>query len=330
MAGGRLSRTTLWRATQIVVGVAVVALAVGAVAGNWAAFRAQPLDWHIRWLPLLGSVAIVWACYALLIEAWRRVVCSLDAELRFLPAARIWTVASLGKYVPGKLWAVAGAAVMATRAGVAAGTAVMAAVILQVLAVLSGVIMVAALGPGRLRAAGPGVDLAILLAGAAAIAGVVALAWPPAVQWGSRLLPSRFRGLRPIPPGALALALAANLVAWAGYGLAFVLLAHGLLDQIPLDWRTATLVFTSSYLVGLVALFAPAGLGPREGLLVLLLTGPLGPKVALALAVATRLQLTCTELGAALPFLLIRRLGRLAAAPASTDHVQPEGSRAGS
>lgn len=326
-----MTRATLWRVAQVVVGVAVVALAVHAVAGNWAAFRAQPLEWHIQWVPLAASVAVVWSCYALLIEAWRRVVSSLDAQLRFLPAARIWTVASLGKYVPGKLWAVAGAAMMATRAGVAAGIAVMAAIVLQVLAILSGVIAVAALGPSRLRAAGAGADLAIWLAGAAAVAGVVALAWPPAVRWGARLLPSRLGALRAIPPGALVLALAANLVAWAGYGLAFVLLAHGLLDEVALDWRTAILVFTSSYLVGLVALFAPAGLGPREGLLVLLLTGPLGPKVAVALAVATRLQLTCTELGAALPFLLFRRLGQLTATAADNSaHALNEGTRAGS
>jgi uncharacterized membrane protein YbhN (UPF0104 family) len=57
---------------------------------------------------------------------------------------------------------------------------------------------------------------------------------------------------------------------------------------------------------GLVALFAPGGLVVREGLLILLLQPSIGLGAATALAVASRLLLTVTELGAAVPFLLLR------------------------
>jgi hypothetical protein len=41
-----------------------------------------------------------------LIEAWRRVVLSMGEKLAFFQAARIWFLASLGKYVPGKVWVI--------------------------------------------------------------------------------------------------------------------------------------------------------------------------------------------------------------------------------
>jgi uncharacterized membrane protein YbhN (UPF0104 family) len=89
--------------------------------------------------------------------------------------------------------------------------------------------------------------------------------------------------------------------------LAFVWLARGLTPDAALTWSQASTVFTISYLVGLVALFAPGGVGPRESLFIVLLTGPLGPKLAVALALASRVLLTITELGAAAPFLLVRK-----------------------
>jgi 3-oxoacyl-[acyl-carrier protein] reductase len=45
-------------------------------------------------------------------------------------------------------------------------------------------------------------------------------------------------------------------------------------------------VFTASYLAGFLALFAPGGLGVREGLFILMLQGPLGIGAATALALA--------------------------------------------
>jgi len=98
-----------------------------------------------------------------------------------------------------------------------------------------------------------------------------------------------------------------NVVAWAAYGLAFQCLARGLTADVTLGWGLAATVFTISYLVGLVAVFAPAGLGPRESLFYLLLAGAVGPKLAVALALATRVLLTITELGAAAPFLVVRK-----------------------
>jgi uncharacterized membrane protein YbhN (UPF0104 family) len=96
---------------------------------------------------------------------------------------------------------------------------------------------------------------------------------------------------------------AANVVAWTGYGVALWLLARGLLVVPELTVPRAVAAFTASYIAGLLFLPAPGGLGVREGVFVLMLDGVVGTRYALALAAASRLLLTVTELGAAAPFL---------------------------
>src|SRR3954464_2554151 len=104
----------------------------------------------------------------------------------------------------------------------------------------------------------------------------------------------------------LAAAFVANLFAWAAYGLALVLLSKGLLPDLHLSLPRAIGVFTCSYLVGFIAVFAPGGLGPRESVFLLLLAGDIGLKPAAALALASRLLLTATEVLPAVPLLLRR------------------------
>ena len=70
---------------------------------------------------------------------------------------------------------------------------------------------------------------------------------------------------------------------------------------------TPVAVFTASYLAGFLALFAPGGLGVRESVFILMLQGPVGPAAATALALASRVLLTITEFGAAVPFLAFPR-----------------------
>lgn len=96
-------------------------------------------------------------------------------------------------------------------------------------------------------------------------------------------------------------------MAWTGYGIALWLLARGLLPDAGLGLVPAIAVFTASYLAGFLALIAPGGIGVREGLFILMLQGPLGIGAATALALASRVLLTITEIGAALPFLAFPR-----------------------
>lgn len=295
-------RRLLLTVAQMLVALIVVLLAVVALRRNWGQFREQEIEWRLApgWLVL--SVAAVLTSYAVLVWAWRLVVVSQRQRLPYWEAARIWALASLGKYLPGKVWSVAGAWVLAQRAGVDPSVAVLSALVLQALAVASGV-MVGTLPIARLVSGeGAWLPLAAAAAGVVAMVGLWGLSSEAVVAALRRLAPARLRELRPLGKGTLAIALAANLVAWLGYGLALWLLTRAILPDVELGVAQAVGVFAAAYTVGFVMLIAPGGVGPRESVFVLLAMPIVGPKAALALAIASRLQLTALELGVALPF----------------------------
>jgi glycosyltransferase 2 family protein len=294
------------RVFQWLLGLAIVGLAVRSLVRNWDELRAQPLQWSVEPGWILLSAVVVWLMYALLIAAWRQMLTAWGRGLDFWSAARIWTVSSLGKYLPGKVWAVAGMALMAQRAGIGAGPATGSAVILQLLAIGTGAAVAGLTGWGALRAVYPGAATGLVALLAASVGGIGLLLSPAVVN---RMLHIAAPDAGPVTPpaGAVAFGLVANAVAWMGYGVALWLLARGLLPDVRLGLLPATAVFTASYLAGFLALFAPGGIGVREGVFILMLQGPIGIGAATALAIASRLLLTITELGAAVPFLLFPR-----------------------
>ncbi len=305
------SRWLRW--AQWALALLIIGFATRALVRNWDALRSQPLAWKIDPAWIVLSAACVWLMYALLIVAWRTMLAAWGQPLEAWTAARIWTVSSLGKYLPGKVWAIAGMALMAQQAGVAAWAATGSAVILQVLAIGTGAAVAGLTGVGALESAHPGTRAALVSLIAASVAGIALLLWPPMLGRMLRLAAPGSES-RPAPAaGAIILGIVANSVAWVGYGAALWLLARGVLPEAPLDLSRAIAVFTASYLAGFLALFAPGGLGVREGVFILMLQGPLGIGAATGLAVASRLLLTVTELGAAVPFLMFpRRRARVA------------------
>jgi len=98
---------------------------------------------------------------------------------------------------------------------------------------------------------------------------------------------------------------ALTLVSWGSYGLAFWLLARGLGLSGSLPLTTAAGVFALGYILGLLALFAPGGVGVRELVFIGLLTPTLGSGGAVALSVGSRVLLTLCEAAAPLGALLV-------------------------
>jgi hypothetical protein len=295
------------RVAQALAGLAIVGFAIRTLARNWDQLRSQPPEWQLRpgWLVL--SLVLTWLMYALLILGWRSMLNGWGQRLDGWSAARIWILSSLGKYIPGKVWAVAGMALLAQRAGVAPWAATGSAVVMQVLAIGTGAAVAGLAGARNLESAQRGAGAVLLLLVAGAIISVGLLLWPPFLRRLLRLAAPQAAGERPPTGRGIVVGIATNIVAWLGYGLALWLLSRGLLPSSGLGLRLAIAVFTASYLAGFLALFAPGGIGVREGLFILMLQKPLGVGAATSLALASRLLLTVAELGAAVPFLVFRR-----------------------
>lgn len=287
------------RAGKIAAMLLVLALVARSIARNWAAFQSVhvTLDINVAWLA--GSFIVVFVTYAIQIESWRCMLRGWDQHLPYSNAVRAWTIANLGRYIPGKVWSVAGLVVLAERAGVRRGAAAISAFAMQAVVLGTGVVLVAIASP---HAASP------LLLGGAVVAALILigiLTWRRTAEWLGRLADTSMP-LPPLPLSAIALSSGLMLLSWATFGLAFWMLIRGLISTVSVPLPAASGMFALSYVLGIVAVFVPGGIGVRDIALVGFLAPMLGSGGALAVSLASRVQLTLTEPGAAGLALLLK------------------------
>jgi uncharacterized membrane protein YbhN (UPF0104 family) len=286
------------RVVQLVVSAAVVVFVARALAANWSSFRATRIALAFRPWWLLLSFASLALVTAFQVESWRLLLAGWGQRLGFWPGVRIWFLANLGRYVPGKVWSVAGLVVLTEREGVARWAAAASAVAVQAVGVGTAAALVAAATP---HAYSP------VRVGGAALLGlgtIALLAWKGALARLGRRVGAGGEW-RALPPGAVLAGSALTLLSWCVYGFAFWALGRGLGLPPSLPLGDAAGIFALGYIVGLLALFAPGGIGIREATFLALLTPYLGGGGALALSVASRLELTLTEAAAGLAALAL-------------------------
>jgi uncharacterized membrane protein YbhN (UPF0104 family) len=290
-----MRRVLIWGG-QVLLAALVIVFVVRSVVANWASWGGLgELDLELR--PRLGwillAVATVLATYAMLIEAWRRVLAGWGQKLAYAPATRVWCLSNMGRYLPGKIWSVAGLAILAQREGVSGWAAAGSALAMQAIAVGTGAVVVAVGGTSQVSPYLLGAAIVV------ALLAVVFLVWEPLAGTVVRIVRPSLEW-RALPASAAAAATAVTLISWLAYGVVFWLLAYALFGPSDLSVARAIGVFAAGYILGLLALFAPGGVGMREVIFIALLGPVLGGNGALALAIASRLLLTATEVVAAL------------------------------
>jgi hypothetical protein len=257
-------------------------------------------DWVPRPLPLVLSLAGLVGGQLYLVRLWVLLARRMGApRLAFAQAVRVFFLAGLGRYVPGKVWPVAGLAFLAAREGVPPGPATAAAVLGYAISVL------AALAVGTLYVWwGPPVGGPWTRVAAAGVLATCALLAAPAVL--RRLVHALVRLARGTPETTQPRVareglrwLAGYAAAWLAFAAAFLLFwtAFRPLPAGAGGWLAAAAAFPAAYALGVVAVFAPAGLGVREGALVALTAPFLGRTDAVGLAVLARAWMTAAELG---------------------------------
>jgi len=265
------------------------------IAPHWPAIREREFAWHAG--PLLLGSALVLLTLAVLISAWTASLRWCAARIHGLDAAKVWFTANLARFLPGGVWQFASLAVMASRYGVTPAAATATVLLEQIVLLLTGLAVVAAFTPIVLHATWWRAALAVAL-----VLGAAILLLLPRL---TRRLPSLTLVWSQLRAKQLLLFALMLTVPWLLYGLAFRLLALGLLEPVSGSWGFYIAAFTGSYLAGVIAVFAPAGLLVREAALISVLTPVLGGGDAVILAVASRVWLTALEILAGLVVLAL-------------------------
>ena len=297
---------------------AVVLLFVGRALYRQIA-DASTHDVSFRWPFALLAVVSLGGLYGSLMASERSLLKAFAGVIvPWRTMAAVAWVPLAGKYVPGKVAAVAGAVVLLRRVGVSAAVGLSIFVILDAMPILTGSMLSGLLAfNDALRAkVNDTVPLAWAVLAAAVVCGLVAVQ-PPVF---SRLVNLALKLLRrpPLPhvPRLRDYAAPAlwSLGQWTGNALAifFMCVAFAPRGQAP-GLRELPDVVGITALVMCVSYFSafltPSGLGVREGLLLPLLSTLLPPPAAAAVTVAMRLAHTLVELClCGVGLLMLRRL----------------------
>lgn len=280
---------------QWIFAVAVVIFASVAVAKQWHSLKGRLATLDIRWGEIILASLLVLIAYAVLIETWRRVLGAWDTKLPWFDSARIWFASSLGKYIPGNVWAIAALGMMAKKRGASSIAATGSSLIVNALNLASGLAVVLVCGSKLVENVALLWTVAILVIGGAILSPIIL---PPFADWLCQITGKNIR-LPKIPPSTIWLSLVGTTVAWILYGFAFRYYALGILGRsgAGAPYISYIAVYTGAYIVGFITPIAPAGLGVRETLLAqgLMRFGLMNGADATIVALTSRLWLTVLE-----------------------------------
>jgi glycosyltransferase 2 family protein len=231
------------------------------------------LSWsHIGWGWLAGSLALAVSAVVASAFIWVEILRLLGASPRPSSAA-IYLQSQLGKYVPGSLWQYASRSTLATSRGIPLG------VVLRSLPIeLSSTAFVAAAFSMLLLGWWGLIGVATVVAVASQLASTVRL--PLAVRIAAKTT-----------------ALYAGT--WVLISFSFWMAARALVDVSAARLPVYGGAFAVAWIVGLVAIYAPGGIGVREVLLVAILRPRIGTADAVLVATASRVVFTAADLLAA-------------------------------
>ncbi len=280
--------------------LAFIAVYLARNAGRILAYD-YALDWAYAALAL-GLVVLAYLCN---IGIWVGIASHYGASASWLVHARIWSTSRLGRYIPGKIATVylrleGYKSSQRTNAGMSLYIETASSLIAVCLFILAAALLgVVAIEPLHLVLIAIALGMLLVLTSSRFLRPVVAripllqrLSSPPATRPDAVLL-------------AKAVALQAVVMTLHGASLLFAIRVFAWLDPWTLPELTVFYYFAG--LLGMLALFAPAGIGVREAAL----TGMLQVLVPLPVAVLSvalvRLLTVCAELGLSGVFILLTR-----------------------
>lgn len=251
-------------------------------------------------LALAGCTVLYCLSVPLAGLAWQRLLSGLGHRTDLARLQAILLTTQVGKYLPGNVGQHLGRIALSLSLGIPA-TLLVVSMAYEVVLVLFAVAMTALIAGAM---SGPGLTLlliddrgeTIVAAVALALAGLVAIAAL------GKVLPSLVRRLSsqranmdlvPALPIAIVVevvAITALSVVCVGSGLA--LLSGGLFPSAPVDLALLTAAFSIAWAAGFVTPGAPAGIGVREALMLVMLGPALGESDAAILILGLRVATT--------------------------------------
>jgi hypothetical protein len=289
-----VSRKRLILLLQIVLLTAMVVFLTIEVKSSWAELkpRLEEMDYtHVA-----AAAAILASYYLIFVIGWVLILRALEMRIGYPDALGAEMLSMLAKYIPGGVWTPAARVVATKRIGMPAGPVLASVGYEAGLSAISGVIVFALSLPFT-----PDVDLPVPLWTIIGFAALLVVLLHPRIYGPAADKLLKRLGDEPIPRLPLRSTLGVLVfygVTWLLGGLALRQMALAFGADVPLSLSTVAYLGGASAIgaiVSVLVVFAPSGLGVREGTVYALLLAYMDSSTALVVVALNRLLLTGVE-----------------------------------
>jgi uncharacterized membrane protein YbhN (UPF0104 family) len=315
----------LTRILRVVLLLVALAFCAYSLVSQWDETRAAltSMSWSAIGGAFLAGLAGLFAWML----GWRAFLAGLGSPLPLRAAARVNYISQLGKYVPGKVWALVSQIELARTYDVPRLRSVSATLLAVATSIAAGLAVAAATLPLTSPEATDRYWWLLLLA-PLFLAGL----HPRIVTWGLNLILKAVRRPpleHPVSTSTTLRAVAWTVLGWALLGVHTWLLclaAGGSGAGLPF---LATGAYALAFTAGFIVFIAPGGIGAREAALVIALSPVLPAGAPIVVAIVSRVVLTAADLVNAGAAVLLgrrsRRTGDGAAPPRQSEPAdQPD------
>jgi hypothetical protein len=245
---------------------------------------------RINYCSLAISLLLTVGCTILGAWEWQLLLRGLGHDLGARKGMRIHLLASVAKYAPGYLWQILGKVYLSERQSVSRKRAVASVGVEFSLIVVTGTLLALMTLPSTglldsplLPNLGPGIALILV---PLAVLPLLLPALRRASSWSQ--IGERFPIVNELNYTLLVGVTVAIYLTWLVLGLGFVLLIDSVYPISANDIPTYIFALAASFILGLLALFAPSGIGVRESTMAFLLGSCMPLSVASVIAILAR------------------------------------------
>lgn len=279
--------------------VLIILFLARSIYSNWQQVRDFPWQFNFPQLALAAIFSSTW--FFIRTWIWSQLLREVHERVPYWPAFRVFMISEVARYVPGKIWQYVSRVYLARKYSIPPAVTLTTALVelLMMMVAAGGIILATA---SRIL---PALQQEYQSLFVLALLAAVALVHPRSLKLWSRLL-AGFLRQEWVPFDVryshLVVILAASLATWLLSGFGFSLFVQALTRGTDGHNIQLISVNAASWLIGLLAVVVPAGVGVREGVMTLLLSRIMPHPTAAIIAIASRLWITLLEvllLGAA-------------------------------
>ncbi|MBN2620337.1 flippase-like domain-containing protein [candidate division WOR-3 bacterium] len=284
---------------------------------NWGKIPFGELHFN-GWYVGLSYVLLVFyfACYT---KSWQEIMRALGYEIKFTQSLWIIATTQIAKYLPGRVWSIVGRVYIGKKERFDSNLLFISMIFETCLLIItSGVLFLYAnLFVGVFQ-------MIYLLFGILLTIVALIVIHPRVLSWLVNVLLKILRR-KPVTIsmsyGQILRVSIFFFALWCTQIIGFYFLIMAIYPVDPSMLPTFMAAYTLSWITGFIILFAPSGLGVREGVMTLLLSPALTTPLAIAVSLITRVWMTLFEIIVFFVGLLVRKITRKEQDMSSADRL---------